>query len=221
MPMRLIDLTEPKGIMDDKQIDGLNPHQSAANAAEGQRELAEHARASARRRFIKGTAAASPVLLSLVSRPVMGAARFCSASGFLSGNLSQPQTSDGCGGLSPGYYKNHSPWPLPYLSGTQTGNGNASTFSGGTKFHPLFATGKYNYGTKSMLEVLWTEPGSFAFHTIAALLNAASGLYGTTLTTTQVIEIWNQIMSTGYYLTSNGLQMYESDAKAFFENTYH
>lgn len=94
-------------------------------------------------------------------------------------------------------------------------------FSGGTKFHPLFATGKYNYGTKSMLEVLWTEPGSFAFHTIAALLNAASGLYGTTLTATQVIEIWNQIMSTGYYLTSNGLRMYESDAKAFFENTYH
>lgn len=113
--------------MDDKQIEGLNLHQGEDNAAEVQRALAEHARASARRRFIKGTAAASPILLSLVSRPVMGAARFCTASGLMSGNLSQPQTSDGCGGLSPGYWKIHSPWPLPSLSGTRTGNGNAST----------------------------------------------------------------------------------------------
>ncbi len=206
--------------MDDKEIAGLNRHQGAEHTAETQREVAEHARAEARRRFIKGTAAASPVLLSLVSRPVMGAARICSASGFMSGNVSQPQTAVGCGGLSPGYYKNHSPWPSPYVSGTQTGNGNSSAFSGGTKFHAVFIAGKYNYGTKSMLEVLWTEPGSFAFHIIAALLNAASGINGYALTTFQVIQIWDQIMSTGYYLTSNGLQMYESDAKAFFENTY-
>ena len=207
--------------MDDKEIDDLNPHKGADNAAERQRKLAEHARASARRRFIKGSAAVTPVLLSLVSRPVMGTTRFCSASGFMSGNLSQPNTGLGCGGLSPGYWKNHSPWPSPYVSGTQNGNGNGSTFAGGTKFHDVFAKGRYNYGTKSMLEVLWTDPGSFAFHTIAALLNAASGLYGTALTTTQVIQIWNQIMSVGYYQTSNGLQMSESDAKAFFENTYH
>ena len=158
----------------DKQIDGLNLHQGEDNAAQLQRELAEHALASARRRFIKGTAVASPVLLSLVSRPVMGAARFCSASGLMSGNLSQPQTSEGCGGLSPGYYKNNA-WPPLYESGTKNGNTKPYTFSGGTKFHPLFATGKYNYGSSSMLKVLWTEPGSFAFHTIAALLNAASG----------------------------------------------
>jgi hypothetical protein len=202
--------------MDDKQIDGLNPHQGAENAAEAQRELAEHARADARRRFIRGSAAASPILLSLISRPVMGAARFCTASGFMSGNLSQPNTSVGCGGLSPGYWKNHTPWPAPYLSGTK----NNHTYSGGTQFHAVFITGKYNYGTNAMLQVLWTEPGSFAFHTIAALLNAASGINGYALTTFQVIQIWNQIMSTGYYLTSNGLQMYESDAKAFFENTY-
>jgi hypothetical protein len=206
--------------MDDKQIDGLNPHQGAENAAEAQRELDEHARAEARRRFIKGAAVASPVLLSLVSRPVMGAARYCSASGFMSGNLSQPHTSESCGGLSPGYYKNNA-WPSLYESGTKNGNTKPYTFSDGTTFHPLFATGTYNYGTKSMLEVLWTQPGSFAFHTIAALLNAASGINGYALTTSQVIDIWNQINSVGYYQTSNGFQMSESDAKAFFENTYH
>lgn len=207
--------------MDDKQIDGLNPQPGAENAAESQRERAEHARASARRRFIRGAAAASPVLLSLVSRPVLGTTRFCSASGFMSGNLSQPQTSQGCGGFSPGYWKNHSPWPTPYVSGTQNGSGGGSTFSGGTKFHDVFAKGKYNFGTSSMLKVLWTEPGSFAFHTIAALLNAASGINGYTLTTAQVIQIWNQIMSVGYYQATSSLQMFEADAKAFFENTYH
>lgn len=205
--------------MDDKH--GLNPQQGAENAAESQRDLAEHARASARRRFIRGAAAASPVLLSLVSRPVLGTTRFCSASGFMSGNLSQPQTSQGCGGFSPGYWKNHSPWPSPYVCGTQNGNGNGSTFTGGIKFHDVFVKGKYNFGTSSMLKVLWTEPGSFAFHTIAALLNAASGINGYTLTTAQVIQIWNQIMSAGYYQASSSLQMFESDAKAFFENTYH
>jgi hypothetical protein len=208
--------------MDDKQIDGLNPQQGAENAtenaAESQRDLADHARASARRRFIRGAAAASPVLLTLVSRPVLGTSRLCSASGFMSGNLSQPQGSESCGGLSPGFWKTHTPWPAPYVSGTQSGNG--STFSGGTKFHDVFAKGKYNFGTSSMLKVLWTEPGSFAFHTIAALLNAASGINGYGLTTAQVIQIWNQIMSVGYYQTSTG-QMFEADAKAFFENTYH
>lgn len=202
----------------DKQIDGLNLPQGAdRHEAAAQHELAEHARAAARRRFIKGTAAVSPVLLSLVSRPVMGATRYCSASGFMSGNLSQPQTGVSCGGLSPGYYKNHSPWPAPYVSGTM----NNDTYTGGTRFHDVFAPGKYSYGTSSMLKVLWTEPGSFAFHTIAALLNAASGSNGYALTTSQVIQIWNQIMSVGYYQTSNGLHMFESDAKAFFENTYH
>jgi hypothetical protein len=207
---------DPQGIMDDKPIDGLNPHQGAENSAEAQRELAEHARAGARRRFIKGTAAASPVLLSLVSRPVMGAARYCSASGFISGNLSQPHTSESCGGFSPDYYKNNGPWPSPYGSGTK----NNDTYIRGTQFHAVFAPGKYNYGSSSMLKVLWTEPGSFAFHSIAALLNAASGIHGYALNTTQVVKIWNDITGSGVYLISDGNQMYEPDAKAFFENTY-
>lgn len=205
--------------MDDRQLADLNRQQGADNnkdKAEARRELAEHARAGARRRFIKGAAAASPILLSLVSRPVMGTTRYCTASGFMSGNLSRPSNFDGCGGRSPGYWKTHSPWPFPYKSGEKKND----AFVGGTKFHAVFAKGKYNYGNKSMLEVLWTAPGSFAFHTIAALLNAASGFNGYTLTTSQVIQIWNSIMASGTYQTSNGIPMHEADAKAFFENTY-
>lgn len=201
--------------MDDKQLDGLESGSDAAQI--------ETARADARRRFLKGAALASPVLLSIASRPVLGTTRFCSASGFMSGNLSNKGGKDvNCGGNSPGYWKNHTspsyPWPAPYVSGRRLDNG---TFSGGTKFHDVFKKGTYNYGTKSMLQVLWEAPGSFAFHTIAALLNAQSGIGGYVLTAAQVRQIWDGIMTNGFYTTTTGVKMYEADAKAFFEQTYH
>ncbi len=58
-----------------------------------------------RRRLLKGLVATTPVILSVTSRPVL-AARTCSESGQLSGNLSDAVTcqSEGC---SPGYWKNH------------------------------------------------------------------------------------------------------------------
>ncbi|MGQ5523141.1 hypothetical protein ACUHMQ_07750 [Chitinimonas sp. PSY-7] len=186
---------------DKPQLDGLS------NASPVQ-EDEDRIRAAARRRLIKG-AAVAPVLMSLASRPVMGAARRCSASGFMSGNVSlQPGQSPSCGGLSPGYWKNHTTWPAPY---TPT-----------TEFHSVFTSkSKYNYGTKSMQTVLNDYPGSFAFHAIACLLNAMSGFADYALKTGDVIKIWNDISTVGYYLTSTGKKMYEADAKKFFEDTYH
>lgn len=208
--------------MDDQQLDHPNRPESGEPA--GNAELIDQARSEARRHFLKGAVLASPLLLSFASRPVLGGVRYCSPSGFLSGNLSRPQDG-GCGGLSPGYWKNHAspgdPWPSPYASGTMTGTGQGRSFSGGTRFHDVFVKGKYNYNDKSMLRVLWQAPGSFAFHTIACLLNAASGIEGYLLAPGQVIQIWNDIMTQGYYLTSTGQQMFEADAKAFFEQTYH
>jgi hypothetical protein len=164
--------------------------------------------AAARRRLIRG-AAAAPVLMSLASRPAMGAARQCAPSGFMSGNASpQPGVSAGCGGLSPGYWKTHSNWPSPYTPST--------------KFHNVFTSkAKYNYGTQSMLWVLTNKPGSFAFHAIACLLNGVSSFADYSLKASDVIKIWNDISNQGYFLTSTGKKMYEADAKKFFEETYH
>ena len=164
-------------------------------------------RDAARRRLIIGTAA--PVLMSLASRPVMGAVSQCSPSGFMSGNVSiQPGQGTGCGGLSPGYWKNHTDWPAPYTPNT--------------KFHSVFTSkAKYNYGHKSMQTVLQDYPGSFAFHTIACLLNSVSAFADYALSASTVIKIWNDISTIGYYLTSTGEKMYEADAKKFFEDTYH
>ena len=72
----------------------------------------------ARRRVAKSGLAAS-VLLTLASRPVLGATSTCqSPSGFQSGNVSHPGTPVACLGRSPGYWKTHPDWPSPYISGT-------------------------------------------------------------------------------------------------------
>ena len=70
---------------------------------------------NSRRRFILG--AAAPVVLSVISKPVMATGRVCTISGFTSVNPSgvARHTTSGCGGLSPGAWKN------PY-SGNSDGN---------------------------------------------------------------------------------------------------
>ncbi|MBI2380600.1 MAG: hypothetical protein HYV16_07585 [Gammaproteobacteria bacterium] len=195
--------------MDENQQPHITPDDTSPPA---QCSDAEALRLAARRSFLKGALIASPIVMSLASRPVMATTRrYCTASGFMSGNVSQPVSNQGCGGLSPGYWKTHTNWPTPYLSGVTTG----------TKFHDVFNKGKYNYNGKTMMWVLQNKPGSFAFHTIACLLNSASNFPDYALKGAEVIAIWNAINTIGYYTTSTGQQMYEQDAKAFFENTYH
>ena len=72
-----------------------------------------------RRRLLKGSASA-PILSLMVSRPVLGAPHHCSPSGFASGNVSHhDDENEGCGGNSPGYWKNHFQWPGGYLPGVR------------------------------------------------------------------------------------------------------
>ncbi|WP_146027204.1 hypothetical protein [Bowmanella denitrificans] len=61
---------------------------------------------NSRRRFILG--AAAPVVLSVISKPVMATGRVCTISGFTSVNPSgvARHTTSGCGGLSPGAWRN-------------------------------------------------------------------------------------------------------------------
>ncbi len=86
-----------------------------------------------RRRFLKGSLASAPIILTLASRPAL--ANHCSISGMMSGNLSKPHEVE-CQGLSPGYWKTHpedwcgqfEPGPCNPLTGNQ-GMGTCSDYS--------------------------------------------------------------------------------------------
>lgn len=60
-------------------------------------------REAGRRRFLKQAAGASPVLLSLASRPAFG--NRCTISGMMSGNASTAPDAEPCEGCTPGYWK--------------------------------------------------------------------------------------------------------------------
>src|SRR6266446_8785038 len=78
---------------------------------------------ASRRRLLQGGLAAAPVLMTLVSRPVL--ARQCtSPSGFVSGNASTPGRGVDCTGHTPEYWANpihFSGWPSPYKATTPPG----------------------------------------------------------------------------------------------------
>jgi len=65
---------------------------------------------NSRRSFLTKAVVAAPILSSLASKPVW-AIEQCTISGMLSGNLSTHDETCNFGGLSPGYWKNHT-WPF-------------------------------------------------------------------------------------------------------------
>lgn len=60
---------------------------------------------TSKRKLLKSIAATAPVVMAVSSKPAL--ANFCTVSGFLSGNLSNPNSESYCGGRSPGYWINH------------------------------------------------------------------------------------------------------------------
>ena len=175
-----------------------------------------------RRHFLIGAAKTAPVILTVAGRPALGAQ--CFPSGFASGNLSKPDEPMSCGGLSPGYWKNHitsGDWPYPYQPGTCASMGcNHGVHSNGTMFDTAFELSGSSHAGETMLQVLWNYPGSVAFHATAALLNAASGTLGY-MPESMVRRIYSEWLTLGYYTTSSGIQMFGQEIKDFFNNTYH
>jgi hypothetical protein len=75
--------------------------------------------AMGRRRLLHGGLAAGPVLMTLVSRPVLGQVQCQTASAFVSGNASVAGVAVLCEGQSPDYWANNPNWPPPYTPVTQ------------------------------------------------------------------------------------------------------
>ncbi len=162
------------------------------------------ARLESRRRFLKGAGIAAPaVIMTVSSRPVL--ANHCTVSGTLSGNLSNPDDDHYCAGYTPGYWMNHTDWPVPYSPGTCSDRrgGHCRAYENGTPFHAAYTNGAGQagsfagdlYGAASMMEVLAMngvdDRYQLGAHAVAALLNAAYfGPETFGYTVDQIIEMW-------------------------------
>src|SRR4051812_7662361 len=83
-------------------------------------------RNEARRRLLRGGIGTTPLLLTLVSRPVLGQLVCRSPSGFVSMPTSAQGTPTMCIGRTPGYWKqsqHFDDWLPPYYPTTTTGPG--------------------------------------------------------------------------------------------------
>jgi hypothetical protein len=149
-----------------------------------------------RRQFTKAGLLASPILMSVVSRPAIGAACL---SNMLSGNLSDPDRGSCNLGLSPGYWKNHPDvWPMGAASYKPDGSipsgcsacedSSGWICSGGPLFNSYFTT-RQDPENRTMHEMICTMPGSEQFHIIAALLNAMTDP-NYVLSVAQVKALW-------------------------------
>jgi hypothetical protein len=149
---------------------------------------------NSRRSLLKKTIIGVPVVMTLANKPAFGA--ICSISGFQSVNPSGVGDNGGCGGISPGGWKENG-----YKSGNQDGNRNQWIAAG---FYPNPRVGvSYQYkgkkessddpagtlffaaiafqgvsptvevsATDTLHDVLLKNPGSLEFHVISNFLNA-------------------------------------------------
>ena len=209
----------------------IQEHQSGEGIQQAPQDIGELVKSpdKSRRSFAKSGLVASGVLLTLSSRPVLGALVCKSPSGFESGNLSFHGTPITCAGLSPGYYMNHANWPSPYVADTTTTTftkkkGSITTVTPGTKFANVFncsGNGK-NLASLTMTEVLNLggsgDPYQLGAHCVASLLNARSGLTPV-LTEAQVKNIFNEFDSKGYFEPTISIKWYPADIVAYLKTT--
>ncbi len=169
-----------------------------------------------RRRFTKAGAAASGVILTLASRPVL--ANQCTISGMMSGNTSSPHQVR-CEGCTPGFWTNPvgvTRWPAPYTPGTckqHAGNGQCKEWKkDGTKFHSMYGGpfGGNIFGDKTMMEVMLLsgtgDPYQMGAHACAALLNALT-LQNYGYSASDIISMWNTYHMTQPQQMKNTFQM--------------
>lgn len=199
-----------------------------------------------RRRFGKSGLAASGVILTLASQPVLGQWACQSPSGFQSGNVSTHGDLPLCSGLTPGYWQApNKQWPSPCMQGTCSNKKNLSSnnpvdWTGGTAFSSIFNCGSYGTIYKSACLPVKnspckpTSPLSFmqilllngkddryqlGAHIVAAFLNASAGLTRGVLTEQAVKDMFNEWAAKGYYEPSAGVQWSGADIVTYLKTT--
>jgi hypothetical protein len=178
--------------------------QESAPASERQVEKINESR----RRFGKSGVAASGVLLTLASRPVLGAEVCKSPSGFLSGNLSTHGGPAICEGRSPGYWKNQTSWPI------------ANRFT--CKFSSVFTCRPRSpYAPITMLNLLSPQDfdsSNLGMHLVAAYLNAMEG-WTPFLTVERIQSMFSEWQATGYFSPTAGVNWSAAEIVDYLKRT--
>lgn len=157
----------------------------------------------ARRRLLRGGAAAAPVVLTLTSHPVMAGTGTCTAaSSFASINTSRVHAGSSCTGKTPDWWKNPSNyvyWPT-------------SKYTKTTLFQNCLASYSACYN-KTLLEVLSMPDTSgnncAAKYMVAALLNAATGRTPGVMDENTTKTIWSKFVTGSFkYTPTAGITWY-------------
>lgn len=175
--------------------------------------------ALSRRALVRGGLSATPMLLSLASRPVMAAP--CEpASSFTSASLSRPKTGlPPCLGAGPDYWKAESSfpdWPAPMAvpvtpmtaSGTPTTDATLSA----TLFNNVFGSSG-GYPRSTLLDVLRLNATSgrdgLARYCAAGYLNALKNRIPAAVLDVSVVKnVWASFVARGYYEPTAGVKWY-------------
>jgi hypothetical protein len=179
-----------------------------------------------RRRFTKSGLAASGVILTLASRPVLANLGCKSPSGFVSGNVSAQGTPLACTGETPDYWGAHPADWTGYEAGTydsSKGGTELEKWVGGTPFSSAFL-GSTRFDDHSMMQVIWMDPGEdpskLGAHCVAALLNAAGGRTNSALTDTQIIAMFHEWEMNGFYEPTAGFQWTADEIVTYIQSTF-
>jgi hypothetical protein len=164
---------------------------------------------SARRRLLRGTLGAAPVLMVSAPRSVMAATGECTqASSFASINTSRPDVLLLCTGRMPEFWRdaNEGAWPDPFKR-----NGNNAT-----SFSSIFGPPK-GFADTTFLQVLsFTEatgPKALAKYMVAAALNAAKGLVPLQIASVPILKtIYTSYFSLDYYEPTAGIKWFSDTA---------
>ena len=202
---------QPKGVghmKEGNEVPGTVDEPKAAPPARG------------RRRLLQGGVGAAPLLMTLVSRPVLGHGFQCTTP---SGFVSMPTSGHGqplfCDGLSPGFWKQphkFDEWPKPFYP-VKTKSHAATTFS------PFFSHSPYPAGTTflQVLETMAGPPHSVARHIVASVLNVASGRVPTTVLSIPLIKtIWTDYRTKGYFEPTAGVKWYHDEIQNYLASTF-
>jgi len=152
---------------------------------------------SVRRRKLLGSVAASPLLLTVASRPVWATGGMCTPSALASANLSGQHEFTGCG-ISAGFWKTKKSW-WPTSPNTEF-----HSIFGKIRFEDVVIYEKTSVGSRTTLgdviDLNFTgkNPGNLAFILVGAYLNAlafpsSGGAPGYPYSAQQIVNAFNAL----------------------------
>ena len=172
-----------------------------------------------RRRFARGGAAATGIVLTLTSRAGMAGPALCkSASGSLSNGHNSHAPTPTCLGVSPGYWAQNSDWPATVTRATPFKTyfqcGGMPYYSSVTFGDILLGGAKDQYGHVA-------DPQNLGMHIAAAYLNSISGPHNDSFLKLPALQsMWNALHTGNMmYSPSGGVYWSASDVVIYLKKT--